>query len=168
MPKSIPCTVCWTMLRLHCLFCLCHSDGTRGVPTPGARGTACPCFILLLLVTEHTCNRGLGADTQSLSRAQMEHCATPPLQEWGGREGRRWTPFSLFPSLLQHCIWAKLKSICIWEGMCAVVGVTSKKDGRVPYVLLHCRFYSFLEICSKILLISCPKNLVVFCTLSVL
>ena len=85
-------------------------------------------------------------------------CATLSFQEWGRREAGRWTALSLSSFLLQHCMWAKLKCICIWGGMCAGVGVTSKQDGRVPYVLLHCRFYSSLETCSEILLISCPKK----------
>jgi len=45
--------------------------------------------------------------------------------------------------------------------MCAGVGVTGEEDGRVPYVLLHCRFYYSLETCSEILLISCPKKFIV-------
>lgn len=87
-------------------------------------------------------------------------CVTLSLQEWGRREAGRWTLLSLSPSLLQHCMWAKLKCInmCIWGGICAGVGVTSEEDGRVPYVLLHCRFYYSLETCSEILLIYCPKN----------
>lgn len=161
----MPCAVCWALLRLHC--CSASVSLTeqecrecQGQKEQHAHDWSC------CSGSQSTSNRVLGADTQCLSRAQMELCASLPLQEGGGRESQRLTPFSLFPSLLQHCIWAKLKSICIWEAMYAVVGVTGKEDGRVPYVLLHCRFYSFLEICSKILLISCPKNLVVFCTWS--
>lgn len=165
MPKSIPCTVCWTVLRLHCCLASVTLMEHKECPCQGQEGqrvhvSSCSSWSQGTLVTGYWV---------------LIHSPSPGLR-WSfvqlfpsrsGEEGR-WTPFSLFPSLLQHCIWAKLKSICIWEGMCAVVGVTSKKDGRVPYVLLHCRFYSFLEICSKILLISCPNNIVVFCTWSVL
>lgn len=48
------------------------------------------------------------------------------------------------------------KCICIWGGMCAGVGVTSKENRKVLHVLLCCRFYSSLKT-SEILLISYPK-----------
>lgn len=93
---------------------------------------------------------------QSLDGAYF--CAALSLQEGGRREAGNWSALSLSPSFLQHCMCAKLKFICIWGGMCAGVGVTSEEDGRVPYVLLYCRFYSSLESCSEILLISCRKT----------
>lgn len=85
----------------------------------------------------------MGTDLYSFSRAQMVLIFVQLFPSRSGEEGKLGAKLhSVFsPFLLQCCMWAKLKCICIWGGMCAGVGGTSKEGGSAPYVLLHCRFY---------------------------